>query len=200
MTRDRSPSAACAMAPQRMRRLVRLALPHPLTFLHALKTAAQMRRSWYKALSRSPASNAGALTTCRSSIICGGHGRLGSSTTGSAARAARVPSRESAGATRLLPSDRAAAASASRSSRVCSPRRCSICTRRRRVHRGANGRRRAPVRAPGAARRRGRGHFLHLEAPSEIVHRILDWLVYPFIRLKVQRAWSTPFDATAGTR
>jgi hypothetical protein len=46
----------------------------------------------------------------------------------------------------------------------------------------------------------GVGHFLHLEAPSEIAHRIVDWLVYPFIRLKVQRSWSTPFDATAGTR
>jgi hypothetical protein len=57
MTRARAPSAACAVAPQRMRRLVRLALPHPLTFLPALKTAAQMQRSWYTALSRSPASN-----------------------------------------------------------------------------------------------------------------------------------------------
>ena len=41
---------------------------------------------------------------------------------------------------------------------------------------------------------------LHAQTPSEIAHRILDWLVYPFLRLKVQRAWSTPFDATAGTR
>jgi pimeloyl-ACP methyl ester carboxylesterase len=34
-------------------------------------------------------------------------------------------------------------------------------------------------------------HFLHLEAPSGIAHRILDWLVCPFIRLKVQHSWST---------
>lgn len=54
MMRDRSPYAARAVAPQRVRRVVRLALPHPLTFLHALKTAAQMRRSWYMALSQIP--------------------------------------------------------------------------------------------------------------------------------------------------
>lgn len=39
--------AACASEPRRVRRAVTLALPHPLTFLHALQTTAQMRRSWY---------------------------------------------------------------------------------------------------------------------------------------------------------
>jgi hypothetical protein len=69
---------------------------------------------------------------------------------------------------------------------------------------GASWRQRTTTRASsstGSCRSsRASGTFLHLEAPSEIAHRILDWLVYPFIRLKVQRAWSTPFDATAGTR
>jgi pimeloyl-ACP methyl ester carboxylesterase len=48
--------ATCAAAPERVRRAVTLALPHPLTFLRALKTATQMRRSWYMALFQIPGS------------------------------------------------------------------------------------------------------------------------------------------------
>jgi pimeloyl-ACP methyl ester carboxylesterase len=48
--------ATCAAAPQRVRRAVTLALPHLLTFLHMLKTGAQMRRSWYMALFQIPGS------------------------------------------------------------------------------------------------------------------------------------------------
>jgi pimeloyl-ACP methyl ester carboxylesterase len=46
--------AVCAFAPERVRRAVTLALPHPLTFLHALRSAAQLRRSWYMALFQLP--------------------------------------------------------------------------------------------------------------------------------------------------
>lgn len=46
----------CAIAPNRVRRAVALAVPHPLTFLRALRTSAQMRRSWYIALFQIPGS------------------------------------------------------------------------------------------------------------------------------------------------
>ena len=46
----------CAIAPARVRRAVTLAVPHPLTFLRELQTAAQMRRSWYMALFQIPGS------------------------------------------------------------------------------------------------------------------------------------------------
>ncbi len=46
--------AVCAKSPERVRRAATLALPHPLTFLRALKTGAQMRRSWYMALFQIP--------------------------------------------------------------------------------------------------------------------------------------------------
>jgi len=48
--------AVCASAAGRVRRAVTLALPHPLTFLRTLQTAAQMRRSWYMALFQIPGS------------------------------------------------------------------------------------------------------------------------------------------------
>lgn len=46
--------AACLAAPARIRRAVTLALPHPLTFLRAIQSPAQMRRSWYMALFQIP--------------------------------------------------------------------------------------------------------------------------------------------------
>jgi pimeloyl-ACP methyl ester carboxylesterase len=46
----------CATAAHRVRRAATLALPHPLTFLRALQTAGQMRRSWYMALFQIPGS------------------------------------------------------------------------------------------------------------------------------------------------
>jgi pimeloyl-ACP methyl ester carboxylesterase len=46
--------AICAAAPQRVRRAVTLAFPHPLTFLRMLKTGAQMRHSWYMVLFQIP--------------------------------------------------------------------------------------------------------------------------------------------------
>jgi len=48
--------AVCATAPERVHRAATLALPHPLTFLRALQTPAQMRRSWYMALFQIPGS------------------------------------------------------------------------------------------------------------------------------------------------
>jgi pimeloyl-ACP methyl ester carboxylesterase len=44
----------CQRAPQRIARAVTLALPHPLTFLRAVRTAAQLRRSWYMVLFQLP--------------------------------------------------------------------------------------------------------------------------------------------------
>lgn len=46
--------ALCARAGDRVRRAVTLAVPHPLTFLRALQSAPQMRRSWYIALFQIP--------------------------------------------------------------------------------------------------------------------------------------------------
>ncbi len=46
--------AVCAAAPERVRRLVTLSVPHPLTLLRRLRTPAQMRRSWYMALFQIP--------------------------------------------------------------------------------------------------------------------------------------------------
>ncbi len=48
--------ATCLAVPTQIRRAVTLALPHPLTFLRALQTAAQMRRSWYMAMFQIPGS------------------------------------------------------------------------------------------------------------------------------------------------
>jgi pimeloyl-ACP methyl ester carboxylesterase len=44
----------CAVAPERVRRAVTLALPHPRTFLRALRRPAQLRRSWYMLLFQAP--------------------------------------------------------------------------------------------------------------------------------------------------
>ncbi len=48
--------ATCIAVPQRIRRAATLALPHPITFLRVLQSAAQMRRSWYMALFQIPGS------------------------------------------------------------------------------------------------------------------------------------------------
>lgn len=48
--------ATCLVAPDKVRRAATLALPHPITFLRQLQTAAQMRRSWYMALFQIPGS------------------------------------------------------------------------------------------------------------------------------------------------
>lgn len=44
----------CATAPKRVRRAVTLAIPHPRTFLRQLRTAAQLRLSWYMLLFQLP--------------------------------------------------------------------------------------------------------------------------------------------------
>lgn len=46
--------AICVLAPERVRRAVTLAMPHPLTFLGSLGSIAQMRKSWYVALFQLP--------------------------------------------------------------------------------------------------------------------------------------------------
>lgn len=48
--------AVCASHPGRIRRAVTLAVPHPLTMLHLLRTKEQMKRSWYMALFQLPGS------------------------------------------------------------------------------------------------------------------------------------------------
>lgn len=46
----------CALAPQKIRRAVTLAMPHPRTFVRQLATPAQLRASWYMALFQLPGS------------------------------------------------------------------------------------------------------------------------------------------------
>ncbi|MBX3155851.1 MAG: alpha/beta hydrolase [Deltaproteobacteria bacterium] len=46
--------AVCALRPDRVRRAATLALPHPLSFLHSLRSPAQLRRSWYMGLFQLP--------------------------------------------------------------------------------------------------------------------------------------------------
>jgi len=48
--------ATCLAVPGKIRRAATLALPHPVTFLRALQSTAQMRRSWYMALFQIPGS------------------------------------------------------------------------------------------------------------------------------------------------
>ena len=48
--------ATCAAHPALIRRAATLAFPHPLTFLRALQSPGQMRRSWYMALFQIPGS------------------------------------------------------------------------------------------------------------------------------------------------
>jgi pimeloyl-ACP methyl ester carboxylesterase len=48
----------CAVAPERVRRAVTMAVPHLLTFARALTTPAQLRRSWYMGLFQLPGSTA----------------------------------------------------------------------------------------------------------------------------------------------
>jgi len=45
---------ACSLAARQIRRAVTIAVPHPLTFLRSLRTAAQLRRSWYMGLFQLP--------------------------------------------------------------------------------------------------------------------------------------------------
>lgn len=44
----------CSEYPERVRRAVTMSVPHPLTFLRALRTPAQARRSWYMGLFQLP--------------------------------------------------------------------------------------------------------------------------------------------------
>jgi pimeloyl-ACP methyl ester carboxylesterase len=46
--------AVCATAPERVRRAVAMAVPHPLSFLRAMQRPAQLRRSWYMLLFQLP--------------------------------------------------------------------------------------------------------------------------------------------------
>lgn len=46
--------AVCMLAPERVRRAVTLAIPHPITFLRSFGTLAQLRKSWYIALFQLP--------------------------------------------------------------------------------------------------------------------------------------------------
>lgn len=46
--------AICVLAPERVRRAVTLAIPHPITFQRSLGTVAQLRKSWYMALFQLP--------------------------------------------------------------------------------------------------------------------------------------------------
>jgi pimeloyl-ACP methyl ester carboxylesterase len=48
--------AVCARSPARVRRAVTLAVPHPRTFSRSLRTAGQLRRSWYMLLFQLPGS------------------------------------------------------------------------------------------------------------------------------------------------
>jgi pimeloyl-ACP methyl ester carboxylesterase len=48
--------ALCQAAPARVARAVTLAIPHPLTFLHQLRSPAQLRASWYMGLFQLPGS------------------------------------------------------------------------------------------------------------------------------------------------
>jgi len=46
--------AVCAAAPARVRRMVTLAIPHPITFLRSFASPGQLRRSWYMGLFQLP--------------------------------------------------------------------------------------------------------------------------------------------------
>jgi pimeloyl-ACP methyl ester carboxylesterase len=46
--------AVCATAPERVRRAIAMAVPHPLAFLRAMQRPAQLRRSWYMLLFQLP--------------------------------------------------------------------------------------------------------------------------------------------------
>ena len=50
--------ATCIAAPSRVARAVTLALPHPLTFMRALRRPAQLRASWYMAMFQLPGAGA----------------------------------------------------------------------------------------------------------------------------------------------
>lgn len=49
--------AVCAEHPERVESAVTMAVPHPLTFLRALRAPAQLRRSWYMGLFQLPGAN-----------------------------------------------------------------------------------------------------------------------------------------------
>ena len=53
----------CAMEPSRIRRAVTMAVPHPRTFMRQIRTAAQLRASWYMMLFQLP--GAGHLVAAR---------------------------------------------------------------------------------------------------------------------------------------
>lgn len=172
----------CAIAPERIRRAVTLALPHPLTFLRSLRTTAQMRRSWYMALFQIPGSE----RVVRANDLAMIDHLWKTWSPGFALDAARRRAlHECLAASLPAPLNyyramvRPLAQFRTRVEKLATP----LATPLLQLHGADDG----CILAPTAddARRfeqrelqivEGVGHFLHLEDPSAIAQRILDWL------------------------
>jgi pimeloyl-ACP methyl ester carboxylesterase len=175
--------AVCALHPARVRRAATLALPHPLSFLRALRAPAQLRRSWYMALFQLP--NAERLARANDLALIDRLWRTWSPRYAlpderrrdlHACLAASLPSPLGYYRAMLRPL-RAAAA---RARRLAAP----IATPLLQLH-GADDGCILPPDGRRDARRFGArtleivpnaGHFLHLEQPDATAARLAEWL------------------------
>lgn len=174
--------AVCALAPERVRRAVTLAVPHPITMLRALRAPAQLRRSWYMMLFQFP--GASRLVQARELALID---RLWRSWSPGfrldATRRADLHACLAASLPAPIEYYRAMARTRPRETLRMFAR--PIATPLLQLH-GAHDGCILPPRDPDGDAKRfvtrqleiidEAGHFLHLERPVEIAARIIDWL------------------------
>ncbi|HEY5938491.1 MAG TPA: alpha/beta hydrolase [Kofleriaceae bacterium] len=174
--------AVCALAPERVRRAVTLAVPHPLTMMRALRTPAQLRRSWYMMLFQLP--GASRLVRARGLALVDRLWRTWSPDF-------RLDATRREDLHACLAASLPAPIEYYRAMRRTRPRETlrlfakPIATPLLQLH-GANDGCILPPRRPDDDARRfvtrrleiidGAGHFLHLEQPVAVAARIIDWL------------------------
>jgi pimeloyl-ACP methyl ester carboxylesterase len=174
--------AVCAAVPDRVRRAVAIAVPHPLTMLRALRRPRQLRRSWYMALFQLP--GAERVVRARDFALIDRLWRTwspGLALAGSARRdlhaclAASLPAPLEYYRAMVRP----LAAAAARTRRLARP----IATPLLQLHGADDG----CILPPSDADRRlfvervlevipGAGHFVHLEQPAALAARVTAWL------------------------
>ena len=172
----------CATAPGLIRRAVTLALPHPFTFLRALRRPSQLRRSWYMLLFQAP--GAGHLARARDLALIDRLWRAWSPRFSlDEARRAELHACLAASLPAPLGYYRALPRSIAQLRAATSGRDRPIATPLLQLHGEEDGCVLPPRDRDGRYFRErvleivsGAGHFLHLEAPDAIAARVAAWL------------------------